>query len=189
MQHKASPARPSLVCRRQWVAASVCWFLLLCSLAPLHADRLGRAVELNQAGEKDEAIRLLESILIEEPANHRALWNRGLLSMEQASFKEAAHWFDRAIAVDDGVAIYHLWRGYAQAKRVDQASWVRKPFLAPPIRAAFERAVELDESSVEARRALMRYYERAPAMLGGSKRRASEQANAIEALEAEASGE
>jgi len=164
--------------------ASVCSFLLLCAIAPLHADRLGRAVELSQAGKKDEALRLLEHILVEEPANHRALWNRGLVSMEQASFKEAARWFDRAIAVDDRIAIYHLWRGYAQAKRVEQAGWVRKTFLAPPVRQAFERAVELDGSSVEARLALMRYYERAPAMLGGSKRKASEQASAIESLEA-----
>lgn len=149
----------------------------------MHADRLGDAVELNRTGQKNEARQLLDRIVVEEPGNHRALWNRGLVSMEDGRFADAADWFDRAIAVDREIAIYHLWRGYAQARRLDSAAWIRRPFLAPRLRESLERAVELDGSSLDARRALAKYYERAPAVLGGSKRKAEEQTAAISLLE------
>ena len=77
----------------------------------------------------------------------------------------------------------HLWRGYAYAQLVRQVSVFRKPFVAGKIRRSFERAAGLAPDNVKARRALKRYYEKAPFFVGGSRKKAQEQAEAIARLE------
>ena len=149
------------------------------ALAEDETDRLGRAVQLHEEGRHEEARSLLEEVVADEPENHRALWNAGLLSMSRRQHEEAIRWFDEAIAVDDSIAEYHLWRGYAYAQKLDTCGLLTKIFVAPKIRSSFEQAVRLDPRNVKAREALMQYYDRAPALLGGSRTKAQRQAAAI----------
>ena len=153
--------------------------LVTAALAADETDRLGRAVQLHEEGRHEEARSLLEEVVAEEPGNHRALWNAGLLSMSGRQHEQAIRWFDEAIAVDDGIAEYHLWRGYAYAQKLEACGLLTKLFVAPKIRSSFEQAVRLDPHNVKAREALMQYYERAPALLGGSRAKAQRQAAAI----------
>ncbi len=152
------------------------------ALGAERTDRLGLAVQLHDQGHQDQARSLLEEVVAEEPGNHRALWNMGLLSMSDRQHEAAIRWFDEAIAVENGVAEYHLWRGYAYAHKFEACGLVAKIFVAPKIRGSFERAVSLDPRNVKAREALMQYYERAPAILGGSGAKAQREAVAIQAL-------
>jgi tetratricopeptide (TPR) repeat protein len=161
-----------LVAAVPWLAASA-----------QEPDRLGLAVQLNDQGRRTEARRLLDTIVRQEPRNHRALWNRGLVAMEDEDFDGAIDWFDRALAVDDTVSDYHLWRGYAWARKLERSGWLQKLVIAPKIRSSFERAVELSPDDVKAHRALMRYYEQAPRLLGGGKAKARRQEEAIRQLE------
>ncbi len=153
------------------------------TLAAGRTDRLGRAVQLHDRGRYDEARSLLEDVLADEPENHRALWNMGLLCMSDRQHEEALRWFDEAIAVEEGIAEYHLWRGYAYAQKLEACGLLTRLFVAPKIRSSLEQAVQLDPRDVKAREALMQYYERAPAFLGGSRKRALGQAAAIRGLE------
>ena len=163
------------------------------TLAAERTDRLGRAVQLHDHGRYDEARSLLEDVLADEPENHRALWNMGLLSMSDRQHEEAVGWFDEAIAVEGGIAEYYLWRGYAYAQKLEACGLFTKIFVAPKIRSSLERAVQLDPQNLEAREALRQYYERAPAFLGGSRTKAQREVAAIRLLEtsgaAESSGE
>ncbi len=154
------------------------------TLAAEQTDRLGRAVQLYDQGRYEGARSLLEEVLADEPQNHRALWNRGLLSMSGRQHAEAIRFFDEAIAVDDGIAEYHLWRGYAYAQKLEACGLLTKFFVAPKIRSSLEQAVQLDPRNVKAREALKQYYERAPAFLGGSRTEAQRQAAAIRGIEA-----
>ena len=155
------------------------------SLPAADSRRLERAIEAFDAERIEEARNLLDSLLVDEPQNARALWNRGLLAMHDEDHDEAIRWFERAITVDDTDAEYHLWRGYAYARRVGKVNLLRKPFVAQKIRASFGRAVELAPRSVKARKALMRYYAEAPFLVGGSAKKAGVQAAAIAMLEGE----
>lgn len=159
------------------------------ALAAEETDRLGRAVQLHDQGRYEEARSLLEQVVADEPENHRALWNMGLLSMSERQHEEAIRWFDDAIAVDDSMAEYHLWRGYAYAQKLEACGLLTKIFVAPKIRSSLEQAVRLDPQNVKARRALLRYYERAPAILGGGRTKAERQAAAIRGLEAPGASE
>ncbi len=174
-------------CRRRLARLDVLFattVLAYTALAAEQTDRLGRAVQLQDQGRYEEAQSLLEEVVADEPQNHRALWNMGLLSMSGRQHEEAIRFFDEAIAVDGGIAEYHLWRGYAYAQKLEACGLLTKIFVAPKIRSSLEQAVQLDPRNVKAREALMQYYERAPALLGGSRTKAQRQAAAIRGLEA-----
>lgn len=62
----------------------------------------------------------------------------------------------------------HLWLANAYAFRIGQVGNFSKAIMAPKLRGALERAIELDPELHEARSALMEYYLQAPGIVGGS---------------------
>jgi tetratricopeptide (TPR) repeat protein len=83
--------------------------------------------------------------------------------------------YDRAIAhckmavqLRGNQAEYHFWLGRSYGAEAATADVFQQALLAPKIRKAFERAVELDPTHLHGRVALINFYLRAPAMMGGS---------------------
>ena len=108
----------------------------------------------------------------------------GRLALRRGDDATAARLLERAVKAEPRVAEHHRWLGRAYAQGALHASLLRRASLAGKIRSAFERAVELDPRSVEARMDLLRFYVAAPGIAGGSVRRAREQAEAIARLDA-----
>lgn len=69
----------------------------------------------------------------------------------------------------------HLWLGNAYGNRIGQVGKFSQATMAPKLRRAFERALELDPDLHEARTALLEYYLQAPAIVGGSVAKAKAQ--------------
>jgi len=67
-------------------------------------------------------------------------------------------------------------------KKADHAGAFSALGLAKKVRTSFERAVELDPRSWEARSVLAEFYVEAPTLVGGGKDKAREQADAIQPL-------
>ena len=65
-------------------------------------------------------------------------------------------------------ALAHLWLGNAYGNRIGQLGTFGQGLMAPKLRRAFERAVELDPDQHEARSALVEFYLMAPGIIGGS---------------------
>ena len=86
--------------------------------------------------------------------------------------------FEKAVALDDRNANYHLWLARAVGMQSENASFVRVPGLAKRMRIEYERAVAIDPSDIEAREGMLEAY-LGPAMFGGSLEKAQEQADAI----------
>jgi tetratricopeptide (TPR) repeat protein len=84
--------------------------------------------------------------------------------------------FERAVQLDDGNALYHLWLGSAVGDATQRASKLKAPFMARRVKKEWERAVELDPNLVDARTHLVGFYSQAPGFMGGSMDRAREQA-------------
>jgi len=78
------------------------------------------------------------------------------------------------LAPDDAQAF--RWLGNAYGMRVGQVGMLGKMAVAPKLRAAFERAVQLDGNLLEARFALVEFYMQAPGALGGGVDKARAQA-------------
>src|SRR5215469_931950 len=58
---------------------------------------------------------------------------------------------ERAVAVDPRNSNYQLWLGRAYGQKADHSSFVTAATLAPKVRVAFEKAVQLDPRNIQAR--------------------------------------
>jgi tetratricopeptide (TPR) repeat protein len=95
---------------------------------------------------------------------------------------DAVKEFEKAVALDDGNADYHLWLGNALGTVAQKASVLRQPFLAKRVKAEFERTVQLDPAKIDARNGLVAFYVQAPGIMGGSVDKARAQAEEIAKL-------
>ena len=106
-------------------------------------------------------------------------YKTGRALMDSNKTDAAIKAFEKAVALDEMNADYHLWLGRAVGTVAQNASVLRQPFLARRVRAEFERTVELDPSNIGAREGLVTFYIQAPGVMGGSIAKAREQADAI----------
>jgi tetratricopeptide (TPR) repeat protein len=123
----------------------------------------------------------LSTIALDAQAG-RAAYDEGRRLMSANEPAKAEKQFERAIAAEPGVSLYHLWLGNAVGQQAQNASVLRQPFMARRIKAEFEKAVELDSTSIDAREGLLGFYLQAPAVMGGGLDKAQEQARAIARL-------
>lgn len=93
--------------------------------------------------------------------------------------KRALELAEKQAEAAPGHAASHYWLGMAYGARIGQVGTFAKATMAPKIRSAFERAVELDPALHDARFALMEYYLGAPAIVGGSESKAKAQAQEL----------
>lgn len=138
--------------------------------------------ELLASGRVDEAIRTLQLQIARsgnEAESHNLLcrayfmleeWDRGIAACE------------RARNLDPDNSLYHLWLGRIYGEKADRAGVFAAAGLAKKVRTSFERAVELDPGSWEARTDLAEFYCDAPSIVGGGKDKAREQADALMSL-------
>lgn len=152
------------------------------ALLPHPAHAATAAKELLAAGRVDEAIATLQKRIDQSPTDAESYnllcrayfmledWDRGVAACE------------RARNLDPQKSLYHLWLGRAYGEKADRAGFLSAAGLAKKVRTAFERAVELDPASWEARTDLAEFYLEAPGIVGGGKDKARAQADAIAAL-------
>lgn len=128
------------------------------------------------------ALRLLLAFSLQLPASSllhaqpdRAAYTEGMRALRANDAPTAVNRFERAIALNDRVGEYHLRLGLALGQEAFSANPVRQALIARRVKHAFERAVELDPSLVEAREGLLFFYAFAPGVMGGSPEKAREQ--------------
>ncbi len=101
----------------------------------------------------------------------------------QAQFRAASVAFERAVQIQPHFSEYHHWLGKAYGRLAEDSHALAALGLARKTRRAFERAVELDRANAAAVESLAIYYERAPALLGGSRRKAEHLREQLGALD------
>ncbi len=124
-----------------------------------------------------------EALVKRTPADANA-WvalTRARLQAKQVSKALAAA--EKAVALGPKNAQAFYWLGNAYGNRIGEVNMLSKMSLAPKIRDAFETAVVLDPTLVDARSALVEFYLQAPAVVGGSVDKAKTQAAAIVRLD------
>lgn len=105
-------------------------------------------------------------------------------NLEKGNVDLAVECGEKAVQFDGGNWEYYYWLGNAYGQKAQKASMLSKLSYAKKCKAAYEKAVELNGSSVEARLALMSYLLQAPGIAGGDKNKAKEQASEIMKLDA-----
>jgi len=135
--------------------------------------------ELLAAGRVDEAIQTLQQQIARSAtdAESQNLLCRAYFMLEEWDRGIAA--CERARNLDPQNSLYHLWLGRIYGEKASRAGLLSAAGLAKKVRTSFERAVELDPHSWEARTDLAEFYVDAPGIVGGGKDKAREQADAL----------
>lgn len=142
-------------------------------------DSMTSAVLLFEQGKLVEAKKSFIAALKKNPKNAQALYYLGRISFLQEDWEGSVEWLEQAVENDKRNPIYYMWLGRAYGREAQQASIFRKPSLAAKTKTAFEKAVSLDPDNVDARLYLMEFYRRAPGIVGGSMKKAREQAEEV----------
>ena len=175
------------VTRPKWRLPSLGLAVLLAAVAAFGQDNgastLEEGIRLFRAGRLGEARRIFEAAHERQPADTEAAFYLGRLAFERENFETAIAWFAQAADGEGCPAEAHLWLGRAYGYHAQRSSLLRKPQLARKVHAHLEQSVACDPDHVAARWDLMEYYAKAPIFLGGSRKKAGEQAEVIARLD------
>jgi tetratricopeptide (TPR) repeat protein len=163
------------------VRRAVFWAVVLACLTPLAAIAATPS-ELLASGHVDEAMQILQQ-QIAKSSNDAEAFNllcRAHFMLED--WDAAISNCERAADLAPQNGLYPLWLGRSYGEKADKAGVFSAMGLARKVRASFERAVELDPKSWEARTDLAEFYTEAPGIVGGGKEKARAQADALMSL-------
>jgi tetratricopeptide (TPR) repeat protein len=132
------------------------------------------------AGQYAEAVSTLQRSLADQPGRPDLHYWLGRCYYELHDWKAAAAALERAVRLDATRSEYHLWLGRAYGRQAESS---RSFWLAIKSRREFEEAVRLDPQNVRARRDLAEFYSEAPWIVGGSRKKARAEIDAIAALD------
>jgi tetratricopeptide (TPR) repeat protein len=154
--------------------------LLALLLPPARADTAAvTARELLAAGRVDDAIQSLQRQINRSPADAESynLLCRAYFMLEEwdLGIPDCEHARD----LEPNRSLYYLWMGRIYGEKADRTGFLSAAGLAKKVRLAFERAVELDPGSWEARTDLAEFYLEAPGIVGGGKDKARQQADSL----------
>ncbi len=145
-------------------------------------DRLAIGIRLFEAGELREAREVLVVAEKEDPKDARPAYYLGRIAFAERDYGKAGDWFEKATKAEGDNALYYFWAGQAYGSAAGTANRLRQAVLARRIKAAFERAVELDPSYADARFGLLQFHLQAPGVMGGSREKARAEAETIQGL-------
>ena len=161
-------------------------FLLL-ALVPCWtlSQSIDEGLALFNKGKLGEAKGVFESILKQDKKNAEAHYRLGLilLSRQFRNEDDAVDQMEEAVDLNPGNADYQYGLGAAYGSKAQQAGIIKQAFLAPKVKKAFEKAVELNPRLIEAHIGLAQYYWRAPRIMGGDMEKAWNEADVIVGLD------
>jgi tetratricopeptide (TPR) repeat protein len=139
------------------------------------AQTLDRAKQLFEAAKYAEAKTELLALHRADDRNPAVAYYLGRIATIQNESDEAIKYFERAVKLEEGNALYHAWLGNAIREVTPRSSKLRMPFNARRMKKEWERAVALDPNQIEARYGLVQFYAYAPGVMGGDIAKAREQ--------------
>ena len=185
---RACPARDAGVRGSSSLFLSVCLVLFcLFSSPPAFAQNdLQTGIRLFEAGQLVEARQLFEALHQQQPTDTSAPFYLGRIAYAEKNYEQAIPWFKMAVDGEPCNADYHVWLGRAYGQHVEQMGMfgrLRNVPLVRNVRTHLEKAVGCDPTHTAAHWDLMRYYLEAPGFLGGSRKKAQEQAAILTRLD------
>lgn len=115
-------------------------------------------------------------------AAHDEQYMLGLRHYSAGDYQAAIGAFKEAMALNPENPAYHYWLGKSYGELASVSGIFKAYDLSKKVRYHLERAVELDGDNIEALTALLKYYERAPAFLGGGEEKADKIRKHLEQL-------
>jgi len=160
----------------------IAWAALFLALSLPARAAADSPKDLLAAGRVADAIQTLKQQISHSPTDREA---NNLLCRAYFMLEEWDHGIsacERAVNLAPQNSLYHLWLGRVYGEKADRAGFMSAAGLAKKVRSEFERAVELDPKSWQARTDLAEFYLEAPGIVGGGKDKARAQADVLASL-------
>jgi len=142
-------------------------------------NTIDKAKKLWEAKNNTEAKNILTAIDEDSKDYAAAQYYLGRISFDEGNFEDASEFFEEAVDANDKVADYFSWLGNTYATIAQKANMLSQGILAPKMKNAWEKSIELDPNDINSRQSLIQYYLRAPSFMGGSVEKAKEMAKQI----------
>ena len=162
------------------------WLLLILTLPVLlSAQSLDEGVALMGKRKYAEAKAIFESMLKKDNKDAEAHYRLGLVFLSNQFFDadEAVDHMEEAVDLNPQSAAYQYGLGAALGTKARDAGIIKQAFLAPRVKGAFEKAIQLNPKLVEAHVGLVEYYRRAPGIMGGDMAKAWSEADVVVGLD------
>jgi tetratricopeptide (TPR) repeat protein len=167
--------------RRHWISIVVITASAAVTFGRSPNPDFSRAEDLYQRAEYARAIDVLQ-VLDERDAPVCALL--GKARFMQGQYRQAVADLEKAVGQDGLNSEYYDWLGRAYGRLAEASSFLSALGYAKKTVRAFERAVELEPSNLEALSDVFEYYLQAPGMVGGGLDKAENIARRFAALNA-----
>ena len=156
---------------------------LMCLSIQAQTTQDARTLYLN--GSFAESKVLFEHQLKQNPKGAEANYYLGMISMRSdLDYDKAVQYLEKAVDGDPNNAKYFFDLGQAYGLKARTSNFAIQMITAPKVKSAFEKAVALDGTLIDARQGLLQYYLIAPGIMGGSISKARDQAQEILKLDA-----
>lgn len=165
---------------------SVLFISFFATCMQVMSQNLEQGKKLYENRKPEEAKKIFASISSGSKDYAAAQYHLGRIAFDAQKFEEAMEFFEEAVDENEQVADYHEWLGNAMGNVATTANMFRQGLLAPKMKAAWERAIELDSKRLGPRFSLIEYYTQAPGIMGGSMEKAAATAKEIVKLDAAA---
>jgi len=159
------------------ISAYLCAALSFFVTASAQVDSTG--IKLIDQKKLDEARTFFEGKLKANPNDDESEYQLARVFLFQGKMDDAEDAIDEALDLNEKDARFHFLRGQVLGQIAANANIFKQGILAPKVKNAFLRAVELDSTLVEAHIGLYNYYIMAPGIMGGSDEKALEQADIV----------
>jgi tetratricopeptide (TPR) repeat protein len=154
-------------------------FSLFLTLSP-YQESIDKARASFDSGNYAEAIKTLNAELARSPQEASIHYWLTRCYYELRNYDKAIEHGELAVKYAPKNAEYADWLGRAYGGKAEEG---HSFFLARKVKKAFEDAVRLNPFNVDARRDLMQYLTEAPWIVGGDKKEARKQVDAIAAID------
>lgn len=154
-------------------------FLLLLPLASQPKEILDQAIKEYEDGEYRQAIHRLSSAGNSPEASAEVKFWLGRSYLRVRELDKAVEEMGKAVELEPANARYHLWLGRAYGERADKNNSFGD---ARKLLKEFQKACELSPEDIDIRFDLLEFYIQAPWIVGGSKKKAEAEADAIAKL-------
>lgn len=138
-----------------------------------------KAVQLFNDKKFDDAAKLFAGVKEGQKEYDRAQYYLGRICFSKNQLDDAEDHFETAIETNGKVADYHYWMGNLLGSIAQEANTLKQGMLAPKIKAAYEKTVELEPQHLGGLTGLIEFYTQAPGFMGGSWEKAEECAKRI----------
>lgn len=159
---------------KKWVFSL--WFISMQMLGQTNYDK---AVKLFDDEKYSQAKPIFLSLYKEEPNNLKVIEYLGDISSHLDDWDQSIVYYEKLKRLKPSEANYHYKYGGALGMKAKVGGkWVAIRLIGD-MRAAFEKALQLNPKHIEARWAMIEYYLQLPAFVGGSEKKAQVYANEL----------